>query len=128
MIVVAVIAIIAAIAIPNFIRSRMTANEASAIASLKTITTVNELYAVRFNTYAPALADLNTTGYVDDNLGSGSKSGYLIVYAGGVDSYTVSADPQTPGTSGARYFFTDESGVIRFNLAGPAGPGDSPVD
>ena len=82
MIVVAVIAIIASLAIPALLNSRMAANEASAAASLRTISTLNERYRVRFTTYAGSLNNLTTSGFIDDNLGSGNKSGYTYQYTG----------------------------------------------
>ena len=65
MIVVAIIAIIAAIAIPSLLNARKAGNEASAISSLRTLTTVNEQYRTRFQNYAGDLSDLNDEGYID---------------------------------------------------------------
>ena len=117
MIVVAIIAIIAAIAIPNLIIARKIANESSAIASMRTLSTVSEQYRNRFDTYpvTTPLATLETTGYVDSNLGGGSKSGYDFVFVGTVTSWTCMAAPTTPTSTGDRYFFVDESGVIRWD-------------
>ena len=116
MIVVAIIAIIAAIAIPNLIIARKMANEASAIASLRTLSTVSEQYRNRFDTYpvATPLATLETTGYVDSNLGGGSKSGYDFDFIGTVTTWTCTAAPTRPARTENRYFFVDESGVIRW--------------
>ena len=128
MIVVAVIAIIVAIAIPNFIRSRMSANESSAIASMRTISSVIEQYRIRFQTYPDALANLSATGYIDERLGSGAKAGYSFRYAGSPSSYRVLADPDDPGMSGEIHLFLDQSGVIRWSRGGEAGEGDPPID
>ncbi len=129
MIVVAIIAIIAAIAIPSLLNARKAGNEASAISSLRTITTVNEQYRTRFQAYANLLATLQTEGYIDQVLGGGAKSGYLFVYASPtVNTWTCNANPATAGTTGDRRFFVDQSGVIRFNLTAAAGVGDQPID
>ena len=128
MIVVAIIAIIAAIAIPSLLNARKAGNEASAISSLRTLTTVNEQYRTRFQTYAINLTDLSGAGYIDSVLGSGLKSGYTFGYAGALNTWTCTAGPTTLGTTGDRYFFVDQTGVIRFNGTGPAGVADPPID
>jgi hypothetical protein len=76
-----------------------------------------------------AAADL-----IDSVFASGSKSGYTFTYVaaaavgGVIYSYTVNADPITPGTSGQRYFFTDQTGVVRFNVSAKASVTDQPID
>jgi type IV pilus assembly protein PilA len=128
MIVVAIIAIIAAIAIPSLLNARKAGNEASAISSLRTVTTVNEQYRTRFQTYADALASLNAAGYIDGVLGAGAKSGYTFGYLGtGLPNlWSCSATPTDPGNTGDRSFFVDQSGVIRF-LAGAGADATSPA-
>ncbi len=131
MIVVAIIAIIAAIAIPSLLQARISGNEASAISSLRTLTTVNEQYRTRFGTYAADLGDLETAGYIDNALGGGAKSGYLFddyEQDDGGTSWEIEANPATPGRTGERYFFTDESAVIRFATGGSAGDGSPPLN
>ena len=140
MIVIAIIAIIAAIAIPNLLRSRMTANEGSAIGSMRTITSAEQQFqSAAINTFPSGMGmygDLPTLGgqvppFVDNVLALGQKQGYAFVAApGGVDgapTFTCNADPLQMGASGNRGFFADESGVIRFNQGGVAGAGDLPV-
>jgi len=136
LIVVAIILIIAAIAIPNLMRARMSANEASAVGSVRTINTSEVQYN---STYGVGFADSLTklggaaatcataTGatsagacLIDDVLAAGSKSGYNFAVAGGGAVYTVNADPITPGQSGQRHFFSDQSGVIRQDPAAAA--------
>ena len=144
LIVVAIILIIAAIAIPNLLRSRMAANEASAVGSLRTINTAEVTYNSTFGVgYALVLTDLQTpvtgcpTGaggatstaacLIDSNLGGGTKSGYKFVAAGSGGSHTTadptlnfnsSAAPANPGTSGQSTFCSDDSGVIRRDPTG----------
>jgi prepilin-type N-terminal cleavage/methylation domain-containing protein len=128
MIVVAIIAIIAAIAIPSLLNARKAGNEASAISSLRTLTTVSEQYRTRFQTYPADLAALEGQNYIDQVLGSGSKSGYTFNYSGGTNTWTCNADPITPTTTGDRFFYCDNSGVIRFSPFGTASTTDSPID
>ncbi len=128
MIVVAIIAIIAAIAIPSLLNARKAGNEASAISSLRTLTTVSEQYRTRFQTYPADLAALSAENYIDQVLASGSKSGYTFDYTGGTNTWNCNGDPITPATTGDRYFFCDNSGVIRFDAGAPADSGDSPID
>ena len=149
LIVVAIILIIAAIAIPNLMRSRMAANEASAVASLRTINTSEVVYSSTYN--GGFSADLKSLGGANcttanvpsssaacllDQVLAGSaavssKSGYNFTYVPGagavVPSYTVNADPIAPGSTGQRYFFTDQSAVIRFNLTAAAAATDTPI-
>ena len=128
MIVVAIIAIIAAIAIPSLLNARKAGNEASAISSLRTLTTVNEQYRTRFQSYSTNLANLLATGYIDSVLGAGAKSGYNFTYAGGTVTWSCNGDPQVAATTGDRGFFVDQSGVIRFSQTPPAGAGSPPID
>jgi type IV pilus assembly protein PilA len=149
MIVVAIIAIIAAIAIPSLLRSRMAANEAAALGSLRQITTGQVSYQAAvyedangdgLGDYAGDLNDLasppgpgDAEGFIDEVLAGGEKQGYsftLAAVAGGAavpPSFTVNADPQVAGTTGIRQFFVNQSGVIRFNIGGPASADDPPV-
>ena len=148
LIVVAIILIIAAIAIPNLLRSRIAANQASAVGSLRTLNTSEITYSSTYNIgYSSLLVYLGPStgavptstaaGLVDSVLaGSGnnsSKSGYNFVYAPTTDSstgkvvhYTINADPQSTST-GTNYYYTDETGVIRQNTSATASASDSPI-
>ena len=149
LIVVAIILIIAAIAIPNLLRSRIAANQASAVGSIRTINTAEITYASTYNTgYAAALSYLgppaagaNPTatdaGLLDSVLAGTAntsvKSGYSFNYTpaavvqGRIDTYDVTASPSTPGTTGSNFYFTDTSGVIRQNTSVLASAADSPI-
>ena len=130
MIVVAIIAIIAAIAIPSLLNARKAGNEASAISSLRTLTTVNEQYRTRFGEYAGSLANLSATGYIDAVLGAGTKSGYdFSGYAyGSANTWTCTAVAETQGTTGDRSFFVDQTGVIRGVAGNGASSASAPID
>jgi prepilin-type N-terminal cleavage/methylation domain-containing protein len=150
LIVVAIILVIAAIAIPNLVRSRMAANEASAVASLRSVNTSQLVYQTSYTVgFASGLTNLSDGGapgncipptvptpasacLLDSTLAAGTKNGYKFTYtavsSGGVNtSYTVNADPIALGASGQRHFFTDQSNVIRANLASPASPSDPAI-
>jgi|SRR5258705_293141 len=149
LIVVAIILIIAAIAIPNLIRSKMAANEASAVATLRTINTSQVVYASTytatpvFGTLAflgsggsnganctpaalsavpPTSTDACLIDSAIENAGTVAKSGYLLAVTPAGGSYTATNAPQTPNSSGVRYFFTDETLVIRANAGAAATP------
>jgi len=123
MIVVAIISLLAAIAIPNLLRARHNANEAAGIAALRTISTACESYrsAQTPTTYPANLAALVAVApfYIDTTLaaavGTGTaKQGYYFTYAfTNANQYTCLATPGVSGTTGTRIFFVDESGVIR---------------
>jgi prepilin-type N-terminal cleavage/methylation domain-containing protein len=133
LIVVAIILIISAISIPNLLRSRMAANEASAVGSLRTLTAACVTYSSTYGVGFPAaLSNLGTSGAATST-SAGVKSGYAFVYtasaavSGIVPAYAIQANPLTPGQTGTRYFFTDQSGVIRFNLSAVATASDTPI-
>ena len=135
LIVVAIILIIAAIAIPNLLRSKMAANEASAVASLRTINTASVAYSTTYGIYPTGLANLGpaasptstTADLLDSVLSGGTKSGYTIALAGTSGTYTATADPVTLGVTGQRSFFTDQSGVIRQNNGAAATASSTPL-
>ena len=135
LIVVAIILIIAAIAIPNLIKSKMAANEASAVGSLRTVNSAENTYSSTYGTGFTDLATLSSSGMIDNVLGSGTKSGYTltatpVASSGGGTSvnpylaYQSFGNPISVNT-GTRHFCSDESGVIRWDTAtctpGPAG-------
>src|SRR5437868_621627 len=132
-----VILIVAAIAIPNFLRARISANEASAVGSVRTINTGATAYQAQFHHYPEGLASMGSpvagvspeygAGLIDNTLASGKKSGYVFSYhgidskhSGVLDDYEVSACPERPNQSGVRCFYSDSSGVIHYSRAGPA--------
>ncbi len=145
LIVVAIILIIAAIAIPNLLRSKMAANEASAVGSLRTMVTAdvtyNSTYGNQFSSDLPSLggppgpnATCNAALLIDNTLATAiaaatPKSGYWFNYlpgtaitnppAGctnpGVLAFAIQANPAVYGQTGNRYFCVDQTGVIRFD-------------
>jgi type IV pilus assembly protein PilA len=150
LIVVAIILIIAAIAIPNLLRARIAANEASAVASLRTINTAEMTYVTAYPTvgFSITLAALGPSAagvcaapvstnacLLDFTLSSAStvalaKSGYYFGIANGtvattpVSSYTAAAAPSAYNTTGVRGFCSLENGVIR---ATPGASGAAPI-
>jgi type IV pilus assembly protein PilA len=154
------ILIIAAIAIPNLLRARMAANEASAVGSLRVVETAVVSYSSHYENGFPSSLEVlggtpggeatcNHAGLLDGPLASGRKSGYIFTYtpvfpgngaapvispkaaangctSGGASGFTVTADPMQRGTTGARSFFVDQTGVIRFSANGESARADSP--
>lgn len=141
LVVLAIIMIIAAIAVPNLLASRMSANESSAVGSLRTYTTAMLAYSSQcvdigypndLTALGPGAGDCTGMGIVDDILGGSitpSKNGYAFTYvvaAGPTtnDTYTLNADPLTRGTTGRRSFYADQAGVIYYNQSAPASSTD----
>ena len=148
LIVVAIIGIIAAIAVPGLLRARMSGNEASAIGSLRAINSGESTYSSSCgaNGYAVDLADLSkppsgsTAGFISPDLSSNgvTKSGYVVNLSGdtgaatitaaastcnastnaAVSAYFAEAHPVTVGSTGQRAFGTDTRGTIYFNNSG----------
>jgi type IV pilus assembly protein PilA len=134
LIVVAIILIVAAIAIPNLIRAKAAANESVAAASIHAINTANIAYSSANPTigFAAALTDLGPAsgGYLDSNLASGSKSGYNFSYlqTAGAPSlgYTLNVDPIVRSVTGQRSFFSSQENVTHYDPSAPA-TASSPV-
>ena len=128
MIVVAIIAIIAAIAIPNLLRSRMQSNESSAIGNLRTIVGAEAAYHAANYEYAVDFGDLTgaTPAFLDGDW-TVPKSGYNFVLAGDVQNFTANANAVQYGVTGGKGFFTDASGVIRYVDGGAADATSTPI-
>jgi type IV pilus assembly protein PilA len=123
--------IVAAIAIPNLLRAKIAANEASAVVSLRTINVATLAYRVKYGGVPETLAALgpvasgeasspSRTGSIDAALASGTKNGYSFEYRAGrsdatgkILEYELSAEPVSMGTTGRRAFVTDQTGEIR---------------
>jgi prepilin-type N-terminal cleavage/methylation domain-containing protein len=128
MIVIAIIAIIAAIAIPNLIEARKHGNEAAAIGALKTLNSAETLFREGDKDNDATLnygnlAQLSDTTLIDQVLGSGNKQGYKFAAEATPDTATdqfsqflwfAAANPVSPGTTGDRYFCTNHAGVIYY--------------
>ena len=131
LIVVAILLVIAAIAIPSFLRSKIAANEASAVGSLRSLNTACVSYNTSYGQFPAALTSLGpipaggmpsstSADLIDSVLSAGTKSGYIFVYTPGTSnqSYSITAAPISVGQSGQRMFFTDQSDVIRADTSG----------
>jgi len=154
LIVIAIILIIMGIAIPNLMRSKMTANQAAAVGAMKTINTAAITYSATYgNGYPPNLASLgppagggsaatcDNSNLIDSVLATGRRNGYVFTYAGanplpspapncsspGFNAYTVNADPEVRGKTGELSYFTDQAGTIHFNTTQPATGNDQPL-
>lgn len=137
LIVVAIILVIAAIAIPNMMRAKISANEASAVASLRTISTAETTYSSTYPTigYTCNLGELgpppsgspmssSAAGILDNVLASGQKAGYAFALQSCVGtpraSYVSTAVPVSIGGTGQRSFCSSTPGVINFASDGLA--------
>jgi prepilin-type N-terminal cleavage/methylation domain-containing protein len=150
LIVVAIIGIIAAIAVPGLLRARMSGNETSAIGSLRAINSAESTYSASCASggYAQQLEDLaklptgSTAAFISPDLASNGviKSGYNVTLGPGgatdtvtaaantcnkagmdaIASYFADADPVTPGSTGQRSFGTDQRSTIFQDASGTA--------
>jgi type IV pilus assembly protein PilA len=145
LIVVAIILVIAAIAIPNLIRARIAANQSAAVENCRTITSAQILYYTSYGVgFAPSLNALGgpvagaptaaNAQLIDDALSSGTRSGYIFSYvplsidpSGAYQDYSLNADPQAVAITGNNHYFTDEPSVIHVNTIAPATVNDPPI-
>ena len=127
LVVVGILMIIMAIAIPGLRRARSNANAGSAIQSLRTLTTAEYLYERKFKQYA-TLAQLAPEGTIDSHLGNGLKSGYSFTLTLTPDNkhFSISATPLEDPANLVHYF-VDDSAVIRFNDGAPATAASPPI-
>ncbi len=142
--IIPIVLIVAAIAIPNLLRAKMAANEATAVGSLRAINTAIVSYSSQYGHVPGKLTALappavgpqteNFAGLIDTDLAHGQKSGYVFSYEasdsqgrGIYDAYVVYADPVTSGTTGQRHFFTDQTGVIRSSTMATANEHSPPL-
>ena len=148
LIVVSIILIIAAIAIPGLMKARISANQASAVESMRTILTAETSYQTSYGTYAPTILALGSAGpcppgttptaaqycFIDQTLSGATtpatgKSGYFFTYAiaAGNFAFTLNGDPVVINQTGDLHYFADQSQVVRFNPAAPATVADAPI-
>ena len=145
LIAVVIILLIAAIVIPNLLRSRIVGDGVSSVGCLRTLNTAEATYSSTYGVgYSLTLSDLapgppgssptsTAAGLIDSVLAGGSKSGYSFTYSPGtpdstgcIKVYQITAVPITNST-GTNYYYTDQSGVIRQNSTTTAASTDSPI-
>jgi prepilin-type N-terminal cleavage/methylation domain-containing protein len=125
LIVIAIILIIAAIAVPKMNRQIMAAHEMAAIQMVKTIHSGETQYYSQFGKYAQNLGELGppasgaagpaAADIIPKNLADGKASGFIFTVVGSPTGYSVTAVPEAFGSSGSRTFFSDQTLVIRNN-------------
>lgn len=149
--VAALLMIIFAMALPNLLRSRVGANESSAVSSLRVLFNAESQYSTHYNTYsadfdtlgpptsttplgpnAADLVDQVLAGRVSGTATKFSKAGYVFVYSPTgayptVRFYSVTADPIARGSTGQRSYWLDQTGVVRVNPSAPASANDPPL-
>lgn len=136
MIVVGIIVILVTIAIPLMLRSRINANEAAALANIRTIYNSCQSYYSNIlpHSYPPSgLNDLispaSTPAYIDSVLASGTKQGYQYSYQFiNEEQFKLYANPAYTNRTGVRHFFVDETGVVRQDSQNQADENDPAVE
>ena len=124
LIVIAIIMIIAAVAIPKLTQARRTAYEMAAIRTLQTLNTAQVQYFSTYGRFAQTLMELGpppgnaaatatSSDLIGEDLSMGLKSGYVFTMVGTPSGYTINADPQVFEVTGNRSFYTDHGNLIR---------------
>ena len=134
LIVVAIVLILAAVAVPKLNQNRMLANETAAVQQIQTIHKAQVQYQSQFNRFATTLNELGpgqgsgnvgpaAADLIPGDLALGRKSGYIFNVQPTQTGYQVNANPQTHNSTGRRTFYSDQTLVIRENWGQePAGP------
>ena len=127
LVVVGILMIIMAFAIPGLRRARNNANAGSAVQSLRTLTTAEYLYEKKFKQYG-TLAQLAPEGTIDSHLANGLKSGYTftLTLPAGNKHFSISASPLDDPAQ-LTHYFVDDTGVIRYNEGAPATVASPPI-
>jgi type IV pilus assembly protein PilA len=117
MIVIAIILILSALTVPHLLRSKIQANETSALGILTTLNNSLFDYWTNYDCYPPSLSGLSSAEAL---LAVGPRGGYVFTYSAGPadskgvsQSYMIKGIPISVGITGRRYFFTDQTGLIR---------------
>jgi len=124
MVVVGIMALLVGISIPNLLRSRLVANEQSAVSNIQTISIAAQTYLSVDNNLPTTLAQLYGERYIDVTLGCAAppciKNGYKYYMGGtGLDTdFFVYTIPQTPAVTGVRSFCSDSDGRVRVSTSG----------
>jgi len=138
-IIVTMILIIVAITVPGLLRAGSAEREASATGTLKMLNMACIEYSTAFGSYPWALSDLQkapnggisstAADLIDSSLATGTKDGYVFTYVRGETGtgYLIFARPAKAHQTDARYFFTDQSGTIRFALGHDADTSATPI-
>ncbi len=128
MIVVTVIAIIVAIAVPNLLRSRVQANENSAVGTIRAIMSAETTFNTQNGRYSQDFSEMTAAipPYLSGDW-TKAKTGYLFTLGGTVINYTVNANPLNFGIEGNRGFYCDASGVIRAEEGAVATSASTPI-
>jgi prepilin-type N-terminal cleavage/methylation domain-containing protein len=125
LIVVAIILILAAIAIPKLNQNRMYAQESAAIQQIRTIHTMQTQYYSQYGKYATQLTELGppasgqpgptASDLIPGDLAAGKKSGFIFTLTGSPTGYVINVNPETYNSTGRRSFYSDQSLVVRQN-------------
>lgn len=128
--------LIVAIALPRLSRARMSVQETAAIMAIQTINTAQVQYYSQFGRYATVLTELGppasgnanaaSANMIDATLGAGLKQGYKFTLSGLQGGYTIVAIPETFGTSSSRTFYSDQTLVIHQNYGPEPATATSP--
>ena len=127
LIVIAIILIIAAVAIPKLTQARKAAFEMAAIRTMQTLNTAQVQYFSTYGRFAASLMEMgptlgnappsaNAADLIGDDLSTGLKSGYIFIMVGTPSGYTINADPQVYDVTGSRSFYTDHTNLIHVHM------------
>ncbi len=126
MIVVAIIGLLAAIAIPNLLRARLNANEGAMKTDLRAFSSGNEAYRAAQNppTYSPTLAALTgaTPPFLDTSWETNPKHGFNLTYSGATATYSIIGVPTTANTTAVNTYCVDQTGILVGSVVGAGAP------
>jgi type II secretory pathway pseudopilin PulG len=129
MVVVVLLAVIMALALPALFQARKSANEGAAIVALRVLANAQIRYRLRYGGYG-TFAELEASGALDSSWSDGTRGGYdfTATLPGDRLFWSATADPSEEGATADRHFYTDESGAIHVRVGGPAAATDPALD
>jgi type II secretory pathway pseudopilin PulG len=126
---VGILMILLLLVVPNLWRARVNSNESIAVSNLKSLNSALQMYYINNNAFPNNLSELippeSNPGYIDPELTDGVEAGYNLDYDYiSDDQFSLTADPRSPGRTGNRYFYIDDSGDIHYSQEAQASSSD----
>jgi type IV pilus assembly protein PilA len=126
LVVVAIVMILSAVAIPGMKEAIMTSHHSAAVQTIRTIHATQAQFYGQFRRFAKDLGELASARLIDREMASGERSGYRFSLNGGESGYTIHADPLKEGQTGRVHYYSDDTLTVRQSPGPEPASADSP--